>query len=730
MFGRVFLFLSGILSFFILIIFGYQLIHNQHTLSPESLFNAKDGEICIFNHMEEINLKNLDLTFPNNENKLISKIIQSPCYSERVYISGKRNRILIELKTPWNDKLVCSYFQLKKISLKKENDLFKLPNGFIASYSGKYLCIGKQLIKSENWNKTAWPNWDKMATYNVINLEKTHSKDVYIQDKNIIAYHSIRFNQDFKQKVNDYHLFAHVIPSGISKYHFIEKNYAVSLGILRKSDLLYQWCDKGIVQFEIDGIPVTISDFKTTTDPFELLDEETEEEEVVSGGKSAYYGIKIATNVPSKTNGTFYIKYIEDKVVISENKDAVNQVLAHYETGRTLALSSKSKKLIFENLPSSVCERAIFENKKFTRSFYHSKLIEVVKSNKGIGKSNIDNPSVEESIPTTTLSTDEEITHILGSGNIQFCWSKKRIFGLKEGKELWSKNYEGDLVGSPIQNDFIHDEEGQILFTTSKKIYLFDQKGNSFKGFPISLKNKPCSQAIVFASKKGTQFIVTTSNNELLKFSSIGKKLKSLKLNISPSKTPLFIFKNGKKNQCVVTGNNGGQLIQLDNLSKHNSFSALDPQTVFCSTSETPAFFYPEKNQLIRNEFSGITKIIGDFPNIEFLRSQNNLANSYITFISNKQFYICNDAGSIITKITLPSSTISDYQLFTLQDGTSVITFLDGIENSVYLYSSKGEKLLKNALEGRDLVNLSETEDAIIITTKGNNLIIQYKILK
>jgi hypothetical protein len=731
MFGRVFLLLSGILSIFILLFFGYQLIHNQHTLSPESLFNAQDGEVCIINHTEELNLKVLDFTFPKNENELVSKIIQSPCYSERIYISGKRNRILIELKTPWNEKLVSAYFQIKKISTKKINGVFKLENGFFANYSGNYLCIGKQILETENWNAITWPVWDKMASFNVINLRHNlQSKDVYIQDKNKITYHSTFYSKDYINKINDYNLFAHVIPTGINQYHFIEKNYAVTIGLMRKSDLLYQWCDKGIVQFEIDGIPVMISDFKTTTDPFELLDEETEEEEVISGGKSAYDGIKIATNYPTKANGTFYIKYIEDKVVISENKDAVNQVLAYYETGRTVALSSKYKKLIYDNLPSSVCERAILENRKFTRTIYHSKLIEVVKSSQGILKSTNENSIDAETIPTNTFSTEEEIVSIVGSGNIQFCWSDKRIFGLKDGKEIWSKNYEGELVGSPIQNDLIPDEEGQILFTTSKKIYLLDQKGNTFKGFPILLKNKPCSQATVFSSKKGTQFIVATSNNELTKFSSQGKKLKTIKLSISPSIVPLFVFKNGKKNMCVITGSNGGQLIQLDNLSKHNSFPSLDKQTVFCSTSETPALFYPENNRLIRNEFSGKTKNIGSFPNIELLRSQNNPTKSYITFISEKHFYISDDTGTIIRKIELPSSSINDYQLFTLQDGSSIVVFLDGIENSVYLYSSKGKKLLKNALEGRDLVNLSEIEDDIVISTKGNNLIIQYKISK
>ena len=64
----------------------------------------------------------------------------------------------------------------------------------------------------------------------------------------------------------------------------------------------------------------------------------------------------------------------------------------------------------------------------------------------------------------------------------------------------------------------------------------------------------------------------------------------------------------------------------------------------------------------------------------------------------------------------------------TLEDGSSIVGFLDNIENSIYLYTTQGKKSTSAEFEGQDLFCLSETPDGILITTKGKNLIIQYKL--
>ena len=727
MIGRLFFIFAGIISFSCILFFGYQLTQNQHTISAELIFNNNDGKILIVNKLKETNPANISFSFPKNESQLIQKLFSTSYNSERVYISSLRNRIVVEYPSNWTKTLIQRYFTRKKITFKSNENNFILENGFVATYSKNLLIIGKKIISLDHWQKFTFPTWDKMASCNIINVSNSfYSQDIYSVGNTTTTFQSNFKKAKNNQKINDFELFASLLPKGISNYHFLSKNYALSNGYLKKQDLLYQWCDKGYVTFEIDGSIVLISDFKLTTDPFELLNEETEEEEMVAGSKSEYTGIKISSQFPQKTSGSFFIKYIEDKVVISENAETVNQVLAYYETGRTLALSEKAKKAIYENLPSDVCERYIQEGEKFTKSISNNKLITVRKSQIFITSDTKGTVTEKENIYTLDLTLN--VSHIVTSNLLQICFTENSFFGIQNGKKLWEKPYQGSIIGAPVCQDLLNDGNSQIFFTTNRKIYLIDSKGNNYIGFPISLNQPPSSEAVFFDGKKGTQLIFVNTNNEVIKYNGKGKRIKSIKLSISPNKIAPFVFKNDKQNFAVISGKNGGQLLQLDNLSKQNTFPTLNDNTLFCSTETTPAFFYPEGGKLIRNDFTGKTSTSGSYRKIELLQAIKRRTHNYISFLTDKNFHICDGTGKVIRTVALPSSNISFYQVLTLEDGSSIVGFLDNIENNIYLYTTQGKKINQTELEGQDLFCLSETPDGILITTKGKNLIIQYKL--
>ena len=727
MIGRLFFIFAGIISFSCILFFGYQLTQNQHTISAELIFNNNDGKILIVNKLKETNPANISFSFPKNESQLIQKLFSTSYNSERVYISSLRNRIVVEYPSNWTKTLIQRYFMRKKITFKSNENNFILENGFVATYSKNLLIIGKKIISLDHWQKFTFPTWDKMASCNIINVSNSfYSQDIYSLGNTTTTFQSNFKKAKNNQKINDFELFASLLPKGISNYHFLSKNYALSNGYLKKQDLLYQWCDKGYVTFEIDGSKVLISDFKLTTDPFELLNEETEEEELLSGSRSEYAGIKISSQFPQKTTGSFFIKYIEDKVVISENAETVNQVLAYYETGRTLALSEKAKKSIYENLPSDVCERYIQEGEKFTKSISNNKLITVRKSQIFITSDTKGTVTEKENIYTLDLTLN--VSHIVTSNLLQICFTENSFFGIQNGKKLWEKPYQGSIIGAPVCQDLLNDGNSQIFFTTNSKIYLIDSKGNNYIGFPISLNQPPSSEAVFFDGKKGTQLIFVNTNNEVIKYNGKGKRIKSIKLSISPNKIAPFVFKNDKQNFAVISGKNGGQLLQLDNLSKQNTFPTLNDNTLFCSTETTPAFFYPEGGKLIRNDFTGKTSTSGSYRKIELLQAIKGRTHNYISFLTDKNFHICDGTGKVIRTVALPSSNISFYQVLTLEDGSSIVGFLDNIENTIYLYTTQGKKINQTELEGQDLFCLSETPDGILITTKGKNLIIQYKL--
>ena len=149
---------------------------------------------------------------------------------------------------------------------------------------------------------------------------------------------------------------------------------------------------------------------------------------------------------------------------------------------------------------------------------------------------------------------------------------------------------------------------------------------------------------------------------------------------------------------------------------------------MFCATETTPAFFYPEKRKLIRNDFNGKKSTLGSYPNIQSLQTIKGNTRNSISFLSDKKFHIMDAAGKEIGTVNLPTSNISYYQVLKLEDGSSIVGFIDNIENTIYVYTTQGKKITSTEFEGQEVFCLSETPEGIIITTKGENLIIQYKL--
>ena len=63
--------------------------------------------------------------------------------------------------------------------------------------------------------------------------------------------------------------------------------------------------DNGFVQVTYESTPVIFSDFTLQNDPFEVLNQETEEEEVISGIKKHYVGIQLFKGFPKNLTEGF-----------------------------------------------------------------------------------------------------------------------------------------------------------------------------------------------------------------------------------------------------------------------------------------------------------------------------------------------------------------------------------------------------------------------------------------
>ena len=86
---------------------------------------------------------------------------------------------------------------------------------------------------------------------------------------------------------------------------------------------------------------------------------------------------------------------------------------------------------------------------------------------------------------------------------------------------------------------------------------------------------------------------------------------------------------------------------------------------------------------------------------------------------------LINPEGISFGQIELPFNEVVDIYVNTNHSGKTFVAIIDGLENNVYLYDSKGELLNSKSLEGQSKVHLV-VSDHKQITTIIDQFIIQY----
>ena len=87
-----------------------------------------------------------------------------------------------------------------------------------------------------------------------------------------------------------------------------------------------------------------------------------------------------------------------------------------------------------------------------------------------------------------------------------------------------------------------------------------------------------------------------------------------------------------------------------------------------------------------------------------------------------------NEEGVVIHKFKLPTKNELSYSTIRLEDGEIIVAFLDQDSNDIFITDINGKKINKNPLEGKVGVLLSGSNNQLMVTTLGNNYIIQYKL--
>lgn len=730
MFNRVLLFVISLVSIIWIVYIGYDLLDRRDNISPQNIFGSKDGEVLIINRSEEVDLDQLNFKIHPEMKSIMEKIIASPNHHERLYISKKRGIVIIEMPNLWNKNSMETYFGSKNIPFHiKDAKEFSLENGIIGRYQRNFLLISTKYIKYNKEN-LAWPIWDNKASATIISLNKPLlSTDIYFKADGTVFYQT-KYNHDINSiKIDDQDIFGEVLPNKLMNYHFYEKNFAVSIDILQKESPLFKWSETGFVRFDYNGKACIISDFKTGQDPLLVLNEQTSNPEIAEyKTKQNIKNIRLTNTFPNNTNTGFYLMYVADKVVISENLEACEQIVADYQLGKTIALSANAKAAIFDKLPRKVSERSVSGKISYTQSAYKNILVKTQISKRQGGDEIEIAPVVDVKEQNWSIPVDGEILQMKGRGSYQYLWTNhNQLIALSGKKKIWKTDLDGAIIGEPQLVDVSENGPKQILFNTPTSIYLIDQNGNNHEGFPIKTTASMTNPVSFYRWKNQGYFVVMNDNNQMIHFNEKGKELKVFKTSCGEVSKGIDVFVQNGNLIAVISGNANTQTINLAKYKAIKNHPVLPSERLSSKATEEPKYYSLKDGHLIRQEYNGTSTILGNYPNAKQMKLSEGQGYTYISFVSYNKIHVLNDKGIKLFQIDIPFKELAAYDVITLKNGKTYIAMIDAIENNLYLFDSKGKNYTPKPLEGKDELLLSEKGNGnLLITTSGNGFVVQY----
>jgi hypothetical protein len=706
---------------------GYSLLDRREHISPELIFGNQDGEVLIINRTQEVNLTEISAEFLPQSQAFVDLILANPVQNERIYISKKRNVVVIETPMLWSRSTLMAYFQQKEITVQfSGSNTFKLNNGFFGRYQRNFI-----LLHTDEYNSTQgdikWPFWDQKSTASRIVFSKPISAtDIYFKADGTISYQS-KYNKASKsEKVDDQELFAEVLPNQIADYHFYEREFALQAEVLTTKSPLYKWSESGFVSFIYEGQTCIISDFANNRDPFLELNE-INSDTIEYKPKSRIADIKLTANFPKNIQKGFYMMYIADKVVISESKELCEKIVAGHQLGKTLALTENARLAIYDQLPRRVSER--FSNSKgsYTNTVYKNILIKTQATKRATGK--VEEGKVEPLENSNwTQGIDGKIEFVLGRKSQQVVWtSNNKVLSVLNKKKLWEVELDGKMIGEPQWIDLLDNGNNQILFNTATSIYLIQANGEMQANFPIKIDAAATNPVTYYRWKGVGNFVLMNDKNQLMHFDNNGRELEVVKTSAGNTTLPITVF--GQKGNLIATIN-GTDRTQTMNLERHRflkDHKLIEQKSVVVKAKEGVAYYSFKNGSLQRQDYTGSSIILGNYQDAENLKIIEGSDFLYIAFSAYHKIHILNEEGIKMFQIDIPFRELASYDVITLQNGKTYVAMIDGIENSLYLFDSKGNSILKKPLEGKDEVNLSEKgNNNLVITTSGNGFVVQY----
>jgi hypothetical protein len=733
--GRYFLYILGIVSLVWIGFVSVDLLDKKNQLSALHIFGEKDGRVLVINRPLECKIDQLSFKPPIELLGLVEKMESVFDQVKMLIISEAQNHLYIEGKIKWSKSVVRNFFGKTKISIRDLTRNSFRCGQFEVRYNHAVLYFTKSNVQRSSSSKS-WLLFDRKSSASIIDFgpRKYSISDVYVKDNGCLQFITRPNSKLEGNQVDDQNLFATALPNDLANYHFYEKKYYSGLDPVYRKGPLFSWGENGFVEFEFQGEKVLMSDFIAGQEPVLTLNDLVGNLDPTASKKDGFYkNIQLTEQFPVDRSLGFYIKTMDNFVVMSSSKSVCEQVVADYRLGNTLAVRQEKIELFFASLPKNVSERSISPESTFSRTVYQDKLLETQWVNSCKERSRDFNRVSKESSTRKKEPLSffvggkiKDFTVLEGKGEVIAVTNDGLVSRFSGGKPSWVKELGSEVVDGIHCVDVGADGGRHFLITTKKKIHLFDNRGREMAGFPIVLNSSP-NCAATFFRWKGNRFCTyVNERNELVVFDASGKMISSFKTGLSKITQRVQVWVSQKIVLAAVEGDNQCLLYNLEKKREHRRFSIDDHAHLLKYGNELFHFSVQDKMLFLMDQ-KGVKKSLGFESSGQIFDVRMVQDQPLILLKSGNKLQVVDFQGKLIGGSSLPNNEIEDICIAMDSKGIYSLAVVDGLSNNVYCYQLNERTIGRDSLEGSTKVSLHwYEENKCLITTVVDGYLVQY----
>ena len=461
---------------------------------------------------------------------------------------------------------------------------------------------------------------------------------------------------------------------------------------------------------------------KEESEPIKNLNEQFSIKEE-NKSKALFKQLLISKKLNIKTDDV-YVHSSNDFTFISKDSKALENILTEISLSKTWRFNEKEMKKFTLDMPKLVNYRKLAElNQKAIAVIGKKQLSTDVSILSKAEHLNVD-------LNYLSIVSEDLIRDFIaynGPGNIVFL-TDNHIVGVQGGRVSWKKPIKGKVIGGIEKIPNSKNLTDYIKITTTSEIHVLNRKGNYINNFLIRRDKSDYSGAGTFYRWNNKNYFATTTfGNQLLVYNHSGAQYKQMQLPNIDDWNQIDVYAKSSTIYAAIYGTQKALIVNLDALKIIDTTNVL----------ENPIIINWQKGtRSVGINASKIT-LVDEHGNMQSLNVSANKIMS-IHGSGQKALVLAKDSSTIkltdLNGLVLfnrdcanlnPISASYDINL----KGEKFTSFVDAIENNVYLYDGKNQLYPKRIMRGQKKVYLSHFSDKeLYVTTILDNKLLQYII--